>query len=92
MVASFVCAARLGLQAIETDVRLTKEGALVCSHDDSLMRMFGIGRKVSDMTCAELRALVPVRGNGLASWPGEMLRIPTFGEYLDVCERYGKVP
>ena len=91
-VASFVCAARLGLDAIETDVRLSKDGALVCVHDDDLMRMFGVDRKVADMTFAELRALVPVKGKGLKSWPNEALRIPTFAEYLDVCERHDKVP
>lgn len=90
--ASFLCAARLGLHAIETDVRFAKDGSLVCSHDDSLLRMFGVGANVSEMTPAALRALVPVRGNGLASWPREMLRIPTFGEYLDICEAFGRVP
>ena len=89
---SFTCAARLGLQAIETDVRFSKDGLLVCSHDDSLKRMFGLKQKVSDMPYAELRKLVPVKGNGLAVWPKELLRIPTFGEYLDVCERYDAVP
>ena len=90
--ASFVCAARLGLQAIETDVRLTKDGKMICAHDASLKRMFGIKRKIADMTCDELRDLVPTNGNGIAAWPKEMLRIPTFSEYLDVCEKYGKVP
>lgn len=90
--ASFVCAARLGLQAIETDVRLTKDGKMVCVHDASLKRMFGIRRKVSDMTYDELRDLVPTNGNGIAAWPKEMLRLPTFGEYLDVCQKYDKVP
>ena len=91
-VASFVCAARLGLDAIETDVRFSADGALVCVHDDTLTRMFGIDRKVSEMTLAELRELVPTKGKGLKSWPKEALRIPTFAEYLDVCEKYGKVP
>ena len=91
-VASFICAARLGLDAIETDVRLSKDGALVCAHDDDLVRMFGVERKVADMTLAELRELVPVKGKGLKSWPKEALRIPTFAEYLDVCEKYDKVP
>lgn len=90
--ASFECAARLGLDAIETDVRLSSDGALVCVHDDTLKRMFGVDRKVSEMTLAELRELVPTKGKGLKSWPAEMLRIPTFAEYLDVCEKYGKVP
>ena len=89
---SFTCAARLGLQAIETDVRFSKDGQLVCSHDDSLKRMFGLKQKVSDTPYAELRKLVPVKGNGLDTWPKELLRIPTFGEYLDVCERYDAVP
>ena len=91
-VASFVCAARLGLDAIETDVRFSADGALVCVHDDTLKRMFGIDRKVEEMSLAELRRLVPVKGKGLKSWPKEALRIPTFAEYLDVCERYDKVP
>ena len=100
-VASFICAARLGLDAIETDVRLSADGALVCVHDGTLKRMFGIDREVSSMSLEELRKLIPVKGkekkgktkvNGLESWPKEALRIPTFAEYLDVCERYDKVP
>ena len=89
---SFVCAARLGLQAIETDVRFSKDGVMVCSHDDSLKRMFGLKQKVSETVYAELKSLVPVKGNGLTVWPKEALRIPTFGEYLDVCEKYDAVP
>ena len=91
-VASFVCAARLGLDAIETDVRLSSDGALVCAHDDTLNRMFGDARAVADVRFDELRRLAPVKGKGLKSWPREALRIPTFAEYLDVCERHGKVP
>ena len=89
---SFTCAARLGLQAIETDVRFSADGLLVCSHDDSLKRMFGLKQKVSATPYAELKKLVPVKGNGLDTWSKELLRIPTFGEYLDVCERYDAVP
>ena len=89
---SFVCAARLGLQAIETDVRFSKDGVMVCSHDDSLKRMFGLKQKLSETTYADLKGLVPVNGNGLTVWPKEALRIPTFGEYLDVCEKYDAVP
>ena len=96
-VASFVCAARLGLDAIETDVRFSSDGALVCVHDDTLKRMFGIEREVAAVRFDELRALMPVKGEtskvkGLKSWPKEALRIPTFAEYLDVCEQYDKVP
>ena len=89
---SFTCAARLGLQAIETDVRISKDGMLVCSHDDSLKRMFGLKRKVSTTDYAELKTFVPSNGNGLDVWRKELLRIPTFAEYLDICERYDAVP
>jgi glycerophosphoryl diester phosphodiesterase len=96
-VASFVCAARLGLDAIETDVRFSSDGALVCVHDDTLKRMFGDERTVAAVRFDELRRLVPVKGEkgkvkGLKSWPTDALRIPTFAEYLDVCEKYDKVP
>ena len=96
-VASFVCAARLGLDAIETDIRLSSDGALVCVHDDTLKRMFGDEREVAAVRFDELRRLVPVKGEkgkvkGLKSWPTDVLRIPTFAEYLDVCEQYDKVP
>lgn len=90
--ASFLCAARLGLHAIETDVRFAGDGSLVCSHDDSLQRMFGIDANVSELAPDRLCALVPSAGNGLSRWPREWLRIPTFGEYLDICEEYDKVP
>ena len=89
---SFTCAARLGLQAIETDVRISKDGVLVCSHDDSLKRMFGLKQKVTTTDYTELKTFVPTNGNGLDVWPKELLRIPTFGEYLDICERYDAVP
>lgn len=48
-VPSFLCAARLGLHAIETDVRLAADGALVCIHDDTPARMFGCERPVAEM-------------------------------------------
>ena len=96
-VASFVCAARLGLDAIETDVRFSSDGALVCVHDDTLKRMFGDEREVASVRFDELRTLVPIKDakgkvRGLKSWSKEALRIPTFAEYLDVCEQYDKVP
>jgi glycerophosphoryl diester phosphodiesterase len=75
-IASFEAAAKAGLQAIETDVRLTKDGALVCIHDASLKRVFGVDLKVAEATLAEIRA-----------YP-----VPTFDEYLDVCVKYDAVP
>ena len=73
---SFHAAGRAGLQAIETDVRLTADGALVCTHDANLKRVFDVDLDVEKAAFAEVR-----------KHP-----VPTFDEYLDVCARYDAVP
>jgi len=74
--ASFEAAGQAGLQAIETDVRLTADGQLVCTHDANLKRVFGVDLDVEKSTLAEVRRHP----------------VPTFAEYLDVCAKYDAVP
>lgn len=77
---AFLAAANKGY-AIETDVRLTKDGALVLFHDDNLSRMAGIEKKVSECTAEQLSR---VRLGGTDE------RIPLLSELLSaVC---GRVP
>ena len=90
--ASFTAAGRLGYWGIETDIRKTKDGVLVCCHDASLARMFSVPLKVEETDWAELRRQTFQKGNGLDKWPLELLRIPTFDEYLDICQRFHSVP
>lgn len=52
-------AAAAGADAIETDVRRTKDGALVCMHDADLRRLCGDKRAVADLDLATLRSLLP---------------------------------
>ncbi len=52
-------AAGAAADAIETDIRLTKDGAFVCMHDDDLRRLCGDGRAVADIDLATLRRLLP---------------------------------
>lgn len=47
----------LGVDAIEIDVHLTRDGKLAVIHDPDLKRMAGIDRFVSDMTYEELRMI-----------------------------------
>ncbi|WP_064685258.1 glycerophosphodiester phosphodiesterase [Rhizobium bangladeshense] len=55
--AAFRRATELGAEMWELDTQLTGDGVVVVSHDDHLERVFGIDRRISDMTAAELAAL-----------------------------------
>ncbi len=57
---------------IETDVRFTKDKRLIIFHDDTLARMTGDGRAVSDCTLEEMQTLL-LDGKE---------HIPTFEEFL----------
>ncbi len=77
--AAFLRAAEAGY-AVETDVRLSKDGTLVVFHDDTLTRMTGDPRAVSACTLRELKEL---------SLCGTKEKIPTFAEFLAAL---GEVP
>ena len=66
---------------IETDVRLTKDGVAVLFHDDTLTRMCGDSRRVSDCTYEELTKL---------SLAGTDEKIPTLDELIEIAGN--KVP
>ncbi|WP_338900564.1 glycerophosphodiester phosphodiesterase family protein [Streptomyces sp. TG1A-60] len=70
---SFVAADRAGLDVIELDLHLSKDGALVVMHDADVDRTTDGTGPIADRTLAELRALDAGRGE----------RIPTFEEVLD---------
>ena len=50
---------RRGYSHVEVDLRCTRDGHAVCAHDDSLRAAAGLSANVSELTLAELRALVP---------------------------------
>ncbi|MET9359327.1 glycerophosphodiester phosphodiesterase family protein [Streptomyces sp. NPDC006632] len=70
---SFVHAERAGMDVIELDLRLSKDGALVVLHDAEVDRTTDGRGPVGEMTLAELRELDAGRGE----------RIPVFEEVLD---------
>lgn len=67
--------------AIETDVRLSKDGRLVVFHDDTLFRMTGTAQKVENLTADELSQFRLM---------GTHERIPLFSAFLE--ELAGKAP
>jgi glycerophosphoryl diester phosphodiesterase len=61
-VRSFRRACDLGVDRVETDVRLTRDGRLVCMHDATVDRTTSGSGAVADLTFAEIRQLDAGRG------------------------------
>ncbi|MET9833062.1 glycerophosphodiester phosphodiesterase family protein [Streptomyces sp. NPDC006385] len=70
---SFVAAQQAGLDVIELDLHLSKDGALVVMHDTDVDRTTDGTGPIADKTLAELRALDAGRGE----------RVPVFEEVLE---------
>jgi glycerophosphoryl diester phosphodiesterase len=70
---SFRRAERAGLDQIELDLHLSKDGALVVMHDATVDRTTDGSGQIRDLTLAELRALDAGLGE----------RVPVFEEVLD---------
>ncbi|MFI1000485.1 glycerophosphodiester phosphodiesterase [Streptomyces galbus] len=70
---SFVAAEQAGLDVIELDLHLSKDGSLVVMHDADVDRTTDGTGPIAEQTLAELRALDAGRGE----------RVPVFEEVLD---------
>lgn len=55
--AAFRLAAEMGADGIELDVRVTRDGALVVCHDETLERLGGVAQPVAALSLVELRQL-----------------------------------
>ncbi|MBQ8231084.1 MAG: hypothetical protein IJZ34_04040 [Lachnospiraceae bacterium] len=88
----FVYAGFLHQWAIETDVRITKDGILVCCHDDIVDTTFDASGVIAEMTWKEIAGFQMNRGNRLDCLTGEQKRMPLFSEYLVICKHYGSIP
>ena len=86
--AAFRRALELGADALELDVRLTRDGEVVVAHDATLLRMTGDPRRVAQCTLAELRAVdagARFSANAGATFPfaGRGVLVPTLAEVLE---------
>ena len=57
--------AATAVDAIEFDIRVSSDGALVLSHDASLKRTHGVKRKVRDMKASEIKKVESPEGHGV---------------------------
>lgn len=64
--AAFKASYAAGLRGYETDIRMTKDGQLVISHDASLGRLTPCKQDVETMTAAEIRQVKTLQGNDMA--------------------------
>ena len=78
-ISSILAAKKAGVDAIEFDVRLTKDKQLVLCHDSTLERTHGINEKVSALTYSEISKIVSLSGH----------KIPSLEDALKAC---GKTP
>ena len=57
----------LGADLVEIDARPTADGQAAMCHDPDALRVFGVDKKISDMTAAEFRALRHVKDPAFCS-------------------------
>ncbi len=78
---AFANAIQLGVDMVECDVHLSKDGHVIVMHDAEVSRTTNGRGYISDLTLAELKQL-----NAAAKFPGGYAAqtIPTLGELLDL--------
>jgi glycerophosphoryl diester phosphodiesterase len=83
---AFERAVEIGVDALETDVHLTRDGHLIIAHDDTAARMTGSQRAWADITLEDARRLDAgwgfVARDGSRPFAGKGITIPTFDELL----------
>lgn len=84
---AFLMAAQSDFGGIETDVRMTKDGKIFISHEDSIYNMSGLTGIISQMTKAELMALTFTSSR----FNNKEYRFCEFREYLQICKQYDKM-
>lgn len=88
---AFIEAGKSGVYyGAECDIRLSKDGIWVISHDDDVERMTDGTGKISEMSYDEISVLNIDFGANIQNYPN--LSIPTLTEYLDVCALYKMRP
>jgi glycerophosphoryl diester phosphodiesterase len=78
--AAFDLAIAMGATAIETDLRMTRDGAIVLFHDATVDRVSNGRGPIDDYTLAELQALTVGAGSDQT---GDHTRVLTLSELLD---------
>lgn len=87
---SFKIAAKLGARAVETDIRMTSDGYLICHHDAGLSKTTNEPGIIAKLTLEEIEERIVQTGVDYKGQTYENLHIPTFEQYLDLMKNYKK--
>jgi len=85
---AFTLAWARGAGGIEGDFHLTRDGEIVCMHDDNAARTGGVHRALAEMSLEEIKSL------DVGRWKNEVwrhTRVPTLNEVLATIPSYGKI-
>lgn len=82
---AFESAVSLGVDMIETDVRMSKDGELVLIHDRSTLRTTGVDKNIDDMLLSEIKKL----DAGCTFNHSIKAEIPTVSEFLELIKDTG---
>ena len=81
---AFGAALQLGATYIETDIQVTKDGVPVLFHDDDLLRVAGLPRKINEVTLDELTGLQLIDGGKIPTLREALSELPTARFNLDL--------
>ena len=84
---SFEEAGKAGFWGNECDIYRTADGVWVVHHDFVTFRMMNASKNIEKTSYEELLKLNTNNGNNIEKY--KELKICTFEEYLEVCQRYG---
>ena len=89
---SFEAAIDLGVDRIEFDVWLTRDGVPVIMHDSNARRTCGVDAELRNLTLAEVKALEPAyRAKFGDEFVGRGVTVPTLEELLILCAEKGGI-
>ena len=84
---AFERAVELGVDALETDVHMTRDGVSIIAHDETAARMAAVPARWADLDLADARALDLgwgfVAADGTRPFAGQGITVTTFEELLD---------
>jgi glycerophosphoryl diester phosphodiesterase len=89
---AFADALHAGADVIETDIQCTKDGVAIIFHDDDLIRLAGIPKKVSESTWKEISVIDIGFGKRIPSLEQALVDFPTARFNLDIKTKLADAP